>query len=144
MVPHNPTNRISVLCPIFLVVRMENTFARLGRVKGTSVIFAKYATLAVQESTMVTVVVVVVVWPQPSPWRHPPPSTHPPVNLRSSTLAFNLSHSLIPPPPRHNSTTKTFTASTPPTAITITHYAYCFMFIVLSLICLMDALRNFH
>ena len=38
---------------MFLVVRMENTFARLGRVKGTPVIFAKYATLAVQESTMV-------------------------------------------------------------------------------------------
>ena len=141
MVPHNPTNRISVLCPMFLVERMENTFARLGRVKGTPVIFAKYATLAVQESTMVRCGGGVA---STFTLAAPPPSTHPPVNLQSSTLAFNLSHSLIPPPPRHNSTTKTFTASTPPTAITITHYAYCFMFIVLSLICLMDALRNFH
>ena len=148
MAPHNPTNRISVLCPMFLVERMENTFARLGRVKGTPVIFAKYATLAVQESTMVRCGGGGVA--STFTLAAPPPSTHPPVNLQSSTLAFNLSHSLIPPPPRHNSTTKTFTASTPPTAITITHHTYCLMFIlfiiyiVLPLICWMDALRNFH
>ena len=91
--------------PLFRVWRMENTFARLWRVEGTSVIFAKYATLAASCAGEYDGEVEVVVWPQPSPWRHPPPSTHPPVNLQSTSgPPLSLSTSPIHWYPRHHGT----------------------------------------